>query len=146
MRVKGCGVLILCVKLIRRVLIFKVAIDMSVRRSRRRNLLIAVDFWGKVSREAGNAHQTPKFGAEGGQSPSPPPSLRKGEGKRRVLLATGPGASLWYVYSKTLDWVSCISIYLYLSIYLIIITIILIFGYNTLITEVLRVVLRVRLW
>ena len=35
----GCGVLILCVKLIRRDLFFKVAIAVSVRRSRRRNLL-----------------------------------------------------------------------------------------------------------
>ena len=47
MQMKGCGVLILCVKLIRRVLILKVAIDMSYRRSRRRNLLFAMDFLGK---------------------------------------------------------------------------------------------------
>ncbi len=47
MRMKGCGVLILCEKLIRRDLVFKVAIAMSVRRSRRRNLLFAVDFLGK---------------------------------------------------------------------------------------------------
>ncbi len=59
-------------------------------------------FWGKVSRKAGNAYQTPKFGAEGGQSPSPPLSLWKGEGKRRVLLATVPATSLWYVFLKTL--------------------------------------------
>ncbi len=47
MRMKGCGVLILREKLIRRDLIFKVAIAMSIRRSRRRNLLFAVDFLGE---------------------------------------------------------------------------------------------------
>ncbi|MFO0007041.1 MAG: hypothetical protein ACK559_38590, partial [bacterium] len=75
---KGCGVLILCEKLIRLDFVFRVAIVMSVRRSRSRNMLFSVNFWGKVSKEAGNAYQTPKFGAKGGQPPSPPLSLRKG--------------------------------------------------------------------
>ncbi len=56
MCMKGCGVLILCERLIRRDFVFKVAIAMSARRSRRRNLLFSVFFWGKVSREAGNAY------------------------------------------------------------------------------------------
>ena len=47
MRMKGCGVLILCEKLIRRDFVFKVAIVMSVRRSRRRNLLFPVNYLGK---------------------------------------------------------------------------------------------------
>ena len=93
MRMMGCGVLVRCDKLIRRDLVFKVAIVSSFRRSRRRNMLFAVDFGRKVSREAENAYQTPKFGAGGRQSPPPPLSLRKEEGKRRVLLATGPAAS-----------------------------------------------------
>ncbi len=47
MWMKGCGVLILCEKLIRRDFVFKVAIAMSVRRSRRRNLLFPVNYLGK---------------------------------------------------------------------------------------------------
>ncbi len=66
-------------------------------------MLFALVLWGKVSREVENAYRTPKFGAEEGQSPSSPLSLRKGEGKRRVLLATGSAASLWYVFLKTLE-------------------------------------------
>ena len=102
MRMKGCGVLILCEKLIRRDLVFKVAIAMSSRRSRRRNLFFAVDFWRKVSREAENAYQTPEFGAEGRQPPPPPLSLKKGEGKRLVLLTAGPAAAFgtfsWFLF------------------------------------------------
>ncbi len=47
MRMKGCGVLIICEKLIRIDFVFKVAIVMSVQRSRRRNLLFSVNFLGK---------------------------------------------------------------------------------------------------
>ncbi len=47
MRMEGCGVLILCEKLIRLDFVFKVAIVMSVRRSsRRRNLLFSGEFFG----------------------------------------------------------------------------------------------------
>ncbi len=47
MRMKGCGVLILCEKLIRRDLVFKVAIAMSVRRSKTSQPAFSVDFLGK---------------------------------------------------------------------------------------------------
>ncbi len=70
-------------------------------------------FWEKVSRRVENAYQTPKFGAVGGQSPSPSLSLRTGEGKRRVLLATGPAASLWYVFLITLVFCFFFSLPLY---------------------------------
>ena len=44
MRMMECGILVRCDQLMRRDLAFKVAIVSSVRRSRRRNLLFAVDF------------------------------------------------------------------------------------------------------
>jgi hypothetical protein len=44
---------------------------------------------GKGSRRAENAYLTPKLQAVGRESPSPPLSLRKGEGERHVLLAAG---------------------------------------------------------
>jgi hypothetical protein len=56
----------------------------------------------KVSRGAKNAYQTLKLRAVGWESPPPPLSLKKGEGKRLVLLAAGPavvfGTFSWILY------------------------------------------------
>jgi hypothetical protein len=55
-------------------------------------------FQGKVTREVENAYQTPKLRAVGRESPSHLLSLRKGEGKRHVLLAAGPAASFGMLF------------------------------------------------
>jgi hypothetical protein len=46
-----------------------------------------------VSRRVENAYHTPNFRALEREAPFPPLSMRKGEGKRHVLLAAGPATS-----------------------------------------------------
>jgi hypothetical protein len=54
----------------------------------------ALFFKGKVSRNSKNAYQTPKLRAVWRQSPTPPISIGKGEGKKHDLLAAGPAGSI----------------------------------------------------
>ncbi len=65
-----------------------------------------------MSRRAKNSYQASQLRTSGRKSPPSSFSLRKGEGKRRVILAAGPATSFDTFYWKPwfLDFLVCDSI------------------------------------